>query len=241
MGATAWARSAVVAVALATLVAAALAHSASAAPLSIPPILNETTTTFPVKGTVRAVVVRTDMGQILVRSGSPSAITFHETWNHTRPTLTRSLKDGVLTVRATCPDDPTSFNKCSDDLMIVVPSAVRVDGATDFGDVTTKGLRGAEKLASDFGDITASRVSASTISAVTDHGKVDLGLITAPKKASARSSFGDVSVRVPSGTYAVSVKTEYGETSVTGLRQSRDATRRIAASSSYGDVTVAGR
>ena len=192
---------------------------AAALTLQVPPILHETTTTFAAPGTIKAVVARADMGSITVVPGSTHAIKFHQTWNYAKPTLTRSLSNGVLTVIARCPRDPTSFNKCSDDLAITVPSAVSVDAVAGFGDVVTKNLVGSERLRSSFGDIVASHITASAISTATD--------------------FGDIAIKVPAGTYAVTAKADWGEVHVSpSVKQDSHASRKISADSNYGDVFV---
>ena len=211
------------------------------APIEIPPTLNDETRTIPLDGSIRSVVVRTDLGEIIVGSGSKHLIRVRETWNYSRPTVTHTLKNGVLTVQGECPNDPTSWNRCSTDLTVVVPSAVTVDAFSNFGDITTKALRGNEKLASDFGELRALGVSAATMTADTDYGEVVLDLVSAPTKASAISNFGDISVKVPAGTYAVDAKTDFGDVSVKGIDTDKDAPRRITGHSDYGDVAVARR
>jgi hypothetical protein len=206
--------------------------------IMIPPILNEQTRTIGLSGTIRSVIVRSDFGEITLAPGSTHFIHVHETWNYARPTLTHTLRNGVLSVRASCPNDPTSFNKCSNDLTLVVPKAVTVDAFSNFGDVTTKALKGNEKLGTDFGDIRATGVSVGTISAVTSYGKVSFALASPPKVASGRSSFGDIAIKVPAGTYDVDASTDWGDVTVKGITRSDDATRRITASTSYGDIAV---
>jgi hypothetical protein len=181
------------------------------------------------------------MGEIVVGSGTTHEVRIHETWNYARPTVAYSLRNGLLTVRASCPDDMTSFNKCSSDLTIVVPSAVSVDALSAFGDITTKSLVGAEKLSTDFGDIFASKVSASSIGALTDYGTVRLDMLSAPVNASGHSSFGDVSMKVPGGVYDVSADTDFGDVSVKGITRDDDASRRLRATSNYGDISIARR
>jgi hypothetical protein len=205
-----------------------------------PPILNEQTRTIPLTGTIRSVVVRSDMGEIALAPGSKHLIRVHETWNYARPTVTHTLKNGVLTVRATCPNDQTSFNKCSNDLALVVPKAVSVNAVSDFGDVVTKGLRGNEKLVTDFGDVRAIGVSADSISADTNYGTVALTLASAPKKVVGLSDFGNIGIKVPSGAYAVDAKSGWGDINVKGITRSGSAARRITARTSYGDVFIAG-
>ena len=107
--------------------------------------------------------------------------------------------------------------------------------------MTTKGLRGNEKLRSDFGHVAASGVSARSIAARTDYGDVVLDLVSAPTNATGRSSFGDISVKVPAGVYAVSAKTDWGDVSVSGITDDDNAPRHITANSSYGDVAVVRR
>lgn len=217
------------------------ATSAWAINLQVPPTLNERDRTIPISGTVRSVIVRTDIGRIVVGSGSKHQIRVHETWNFARAEVTSSLKDGVLTVRGDCPNDATSWNKCSTDLTIVVPSSVVVDAFSNFGDITTKGLRGNEKLVTNFGDVRTIAVTASNVSAVTDYGEVLVDLVTAPMKATARSNFGDVSLKVPAGTYAIDADTQFGDVTVTGVKDDGDAPRRITGTSEYGDVAIASR
>jgi hypothetical protein len=225
----------------ATLLCALSATQASALTIEFPPTLNEVTREIALSGTIRSVIVRTDMGHIVVAPASSHKIRIHETWNYARSTVTHSLASGVLTVIANCPRDNLNFNKCSDDLTLFVPSAVTVDAKSRFGDVVTKSLKGAEKLSTDFGDIVASKLSASSISASTDYGRVVFDLVSAPTKAFGSSNFGDVSMKVPAGVYDVTADTDFGDVSVKGITRDGDATRQLTATSNYGDISISRR
>jgi hypothetical protein len=234
--------------ALSVAVVATLLHAfafisapASALTFEFPPTLNEVTREIGLSGTIRSVVVRTDMGHIVVAPSSTHKIRIHETWNYARSTVTHSLRAGVLTVIADCPRDNINFNKCSDDLTLFVPSAVTVDAKSQFGDVVTKSLKGAEKLATNFGDIVASKLSASSVSGTTDYGSVVFDLVSAPTKATGESNFGDVSMKVPAGVYDVTAATDFGDVSVKGITRDDDASRHLTATSDYGDVAISRR
>lgn len=244
-------------------VALALGVSAPAAALTIGALHHETVRAT-LSGTVTRVVASDDVGDITVVPGSVTRVVAVEQYNFTAPTVTDTLREGVLRIVASCPSTAgpvdVGLNDCASDLVITVPRAVAVDAVSDVGDVRTQGLRGPERLRSSAGDVIAEAVAARTLKATTDSGDVrlvgvrsrvltlrssagdiDADLAAAPDRIVASTTEGDVKVTLPSGTYAVELHTDYGTSHVQGITEQSDAPHMVSARTSDGDIRIVGR
>ncbi|HVX68555.1 MAG TPA: DUF4097 family beta strand repeat-containing protein [Mycobacteriales bacterium] len=198
---------------------------ASAAPANaIGPVHHQTQRAV-VVGNVTALVIRGEVGNITVVPGPVTRITAREQYNLEAPRLAHSLDDGVLRVSAPCPR-PTGIielglNDCAVDLLITVHRAVTVDASNSVGDIRARGLRGAETLRTDVGDIVIDDVRAPHLRAVSDTG--------------------DISMSVAAGTYAVDVHSDVGDTRVRGISVASDAPRTLSARTDTGDIRITGR
>ena len=89
--------------ALAAVAAAGAAVVMGAAPASALGPLHHQTVRLHVTGKVVALSIRGEVGDIRIVAGTSTRVVAKESWNLTAPTLTHSLKDGVLRVAAPCP------------------------------------------------------------------------------------------------------------------------------------------
>jgi DUF4097 and DUF4098 domain-containing protein YvlB len=209
-------------------------------------------------------VARNGVGDVKIVPGAEARIVAVEQYNFTAPTVTHSLRNGLLRVAASCPS-PTGpvnvgLNDCAVDLTVTVPSATTVDAVSEVGDIDVRDLTGAETLRSSDGDIVVQRVVAPVFRASSDTGELRLvgvksrsltlhssdgdinaALAAAPHVLSASTDTGDVNLTVPSGTYAVDTHSDDGTTHIRGITQHSDAPRTISARTSDGDITVVGR
>src|SRR3954454_1224234 len=106
--------------------------------------MHEVSSTTAVHGVVRALDLADDFGNVVVKAGTRLSVAAHEQWNYEQPTLTMTVKNQVLSVRATCPNlvsgpyvymgDP-GVNDCAIDLTVVVPSVTAVTVELDGGSV----------------------------------------------------------------------------------------------------------
>lgn len=180
------------------------------------------TETGTVTESVRRVVVDADAGDVkLVAGGDRVRIHQRRRYVVRAPKVTQRVRDGVLTLRGSCP--PTGVLHCSTDFTVDLPRGVAAEVHTDVGDVVAEALEAPEiRVTANVGDVL-----------------LDLGRSAA--LVDARSDVGDVEVAVPSGTYRIDVGTDVGDRQIGGLVVDARSPRTIRAGSDVGDVTVRGR
>lgn len=163
-------------------------------------------------GAVRQVVVDLDAGSVVLRRARSSVVDATSTWFMTKPSVTVSLRDGVLRVEGRCPDFWTGLgvhvgdplHSCRTDLVVSLASLPRtVTAATGVGDVSVTGVRGPLSLSTVYGDV-AARDVAGPVRVAAD-GDVDLMDVRAD------------GLKVSSGT---------GDTRFTRVRSSRPVVSR---------------
>ncbi|MFF1919936.1 DUF4097 family beta strand repeat-containing protein [Streptomyces sp. NPDC058221] len=110
---------------------------------------------------------------------------------------------------------------------------------SDNGKVTVRDSSGSLKLESDNGAIDAQGISGSSVTAQSDNGSVRLGFTAVPTLVDTVSDNGEVDIELPGGStsYAVSTRTDNGNTSV-DVPRSGDSPHVVKARSSNGEVTV---
>jgi hypothetical protein len=138
------ARQAVVGGAVAVLAGGSLAFAAPRGPS-----LNESDATVRVPSTIRAVVVDVDSGNVTVAAGTPRG-SVHKRWDVEEPTVTTTVKNGVLRVVGRCSENQVvvastvyvgmPLRPCSVDVVLAVPRDVSVEIEGDALSVT--GTRG---------------------------------------------------------------------------------------------------
>jgi hypothetical protein len=141
-------------------------------------------------------------------------------WSFTKPSVERTLRDGVLTVTGHC-NGAFFLGRCSTNVQIVLPAGVPVKVRSHVGDVTGRGL------------------ATPAIDAQTNVGDVHLAL-TRPASLRVNANVGDVRVDVPRGTYAVDANSDVGHTGVHGVVSDDRARLHIHANANVGDVAVHG-
>ena len=180
------------------------------------------TSTHVVKQPVRAIVIDVDVGDVrLVRGGSSVEVRETVEYALNKPTVERSVQDGVLTIKSEC--DGVWLFDCGTDLRVEVPAGVVLQVQTDVGNVKTVGL--------DSRDV---RVK-------TDVGDVDLDLTGDVDHVEARTDVGDIDVAVPDAAYSIDTSTDVGDEDVRGVVQDDRAARTIVAGTDVGDVDIHGR
>lgn len=158
-------------------------------------------------------------------------------------------------ISANCP--VWGFGECHSSVIVHVPTGTEVtvdatsgdivaegltagvDLQTSSGDIAVDGLSGDVSLCSASGDIVARGLHANLAKAKTASGDVDLRFATVPKGAEALTSSGDARILVPPGPESYNVLAESGSgDTVSGVRESDDATSFLRVETSSGDVTV---
>jgi hypothetical protein len=118
-------------------------------------------------GTVRSVVVQVDAGTVVLRHDRQALVETTSTWFMTKPEVSVSQRNGVLTVRSHCPEfakgpavhvgDP--LGSCRTDVVVTLAGWPRgATVSTGGGDIAVTGVRGPVRLWSGYGDVTARQV-----------------------------------------------------------------------------------
>lgn len=181
----------------------------------------------------------------------------HLTWGLKKPQIQQGFSGGALRLTGGC-GFWGSFGPegCEAEFEVRVPADLEIDVRGSSGDVSGRGLTGPVSLATSSGEIEATdlsgrlRINASSgdidvegyrgtdVDAETSSGEVAVRALAVPRRISAVTSSGDVSVIVPgSVAYDVETDTSSGDTSVE-VDQSRGSRHFVRAKTSSGDVSV---
>ena len=220
--------------------------------------LHEDTVTKSFPGPIHAVVVHGDEGAVSVVAGKATGLRAHEAWNFDQPTISATLRQGVLTIDTDCKERhqvagtvyADGFNECTVDLTVTVPATTDVSVKADYGTVSASGVSGALKLrassgsvlladvrhgtvdaSTGYGDVRAERVTAASVRLRSDGGSVTARAVRAADFA-AHSGYGTVTAEAVRATTA-EVTSDSGEVTLSGLRATQ-----LVARSGYGPVNV---
>lgn len=110
---------------------------------------------------------------------------------------------------------------------------------TNSGDIEVHDLGGTLRIESSSGSIDADGLNASTLTTKSSSGSAKVVFATAPQSVDAKSSSGDVTIRVPEGTetYKIETDTSSGDNEPE-IRQDPSATRTIKVKTSSGDIDL---
>jgi hypothetical protein len=146
---------------------------------------------------------------------------------------------------------------CKTTYVLTVPRDLKLTVESSSGDMTVSGIEGATELKSSSGDIEvhdvggpldlksnsgeleADGLSATSVTAHSSSGSTSLDFTEAPQTVEAKTSSGDVSIRLPSGAeaYKVDTDTSSGDESA-NVKIDPNASRTITAKTSSGDVSI---
>lgn len=155
---------------------------------------------------VGALTVAGGSSDVEIRGGgTPGSVVVHRhlSWGpgSGTPTPKESWDGSTLTIGAECGG---LLGWCSVDYVITVPDSTDVSVDVESGDITVGGGLGGVRLTAGSGDIDATSLRASRVTAETTSGDVDLALESAATPVDVRTGSGDATVRLPRGTtYAV--------------------------------------
>jgi hypothetical protein len=184
-------------------------------------------------GPIDEIVVRSDGGDLAFVAGRGRGVQVRETQHYVlrRPTLQRSVADGVLTLEIGC---RVSFVTCFGDLRVSVPAGATIRVDADSGDVAARGVDvAAARVRSDSGDIHLELAGRQhLVRAQTDSGDVDV-VARDVGRVDARSDSGDIVVTTR-GARDVTTQTDSGDVVVAASRRPR----RVRADTDSGDVRV---
>jgi hypothetical protein len=228
------ARAAIAAVAAIAAIALPLAASAALADPIYGYLHSEDSTSL-VRGHVTSVKVDGDVSNVTVVPGGVSKVAMHLKWNDNRPTVTVSVANGVLSVKARCAGGVLhgpyvyvgGVGDCVDDLQLTVPSPAGLNVLTGASIHVTQ-LTGTLDLRGSLVQVTKARVPYVHVAAT---GSVTLDTVTSPTIQVGNSN-GGIFAKDIAGR-SVGLTTSYGAVTVTGA-----TARTLSASSGQGEVSA---
>lgn len=194
-------------------------------------------------GDLDAISISTDNGQVDVIAGNVTAVEL-------RTVLVESDRgDAGYTVRredtgaterlvidGEC--DGGWLDRCSVGFRVVVPAEFDVDITTDNGRIDIDGIGGHLDVRTDNGAIDGDDLSAVTVFAETDNGRIELAFSDAPSEVDTQTDNGRIVVRVPDGeTYDVDATSDNGAVEI-DVADADDVDRRIRARSDNGAIDI---
>lgn len=199
--------------------------------------VEETTSSL---GRPQVVVVDSEVGRIEVErtTGEAQVTTRAEgTWGAPATSVER-LGDRVV-VTSRC-DGVRPFGDCRVVHELRVPDGVDLELRTSAGEIEVIGVDGDIRAESDVGEVDLTELRSERVIARTGAGQVTAEFTVPPQDVEARTDVGAVDVEVPAdGTsYAVDATVDVGEPTVE-VPVDSSSERRIVATASIGDVTVA--
>lgn len=211
------------------------------------------TDTTTLEGEVVRAVISVD-GSVELRAGPPGQVRVERrsTFGLSRPDITRTLEDGLLTVRVTCGDLP---GVCATHLDIDLPPEAevsvtgdrigvtglhgRVEATSDGGSVELVDLDGTIDVRAGGGAVTGEGLRSDQVRASVGAGALDLGFARAPSDVDASSGAGSVVIVVPPDgqVYRVEATAGAGSREIT-VATDPTSPRRIRAGTGAGSVVV---
>ena len=167
----------------------------------------------------------------------------------------REIVDGVLELRASCPNFGSDF--CGVEYRLEVPRHLDIVAHADNGPIEVTGMDGRLDLnaddgrieltrisgplvvSNDNGRITASQMTSPTVDAENDNGAIELEFLAPPMTVDASTDHGSVDVVVPDDgeVYAVEMDVDNGNTD-NSIPTDPDSPRRITLQTDNGDITA---
>jgi len=169
------------------------------------------------------------------------------------PTVTSTVKNGVLSVRGTCPK-PTVVT-CRIDVRVGVSPEMAIDVTTGSGDVRVENVAGAVKVRSaagavdivgltgtadlhtSAGPISGHGLAVTRLQAGTAAGAIGLAFAVAPDHVSASTGAGDVDIALPDDSYRVTTSAPAGRARVL-VPVEADSSRSVTVRTAAGRITV---
>jgi hypothetical protein len=193
---------------------------------------------------VRTLIVHTGAGDVSLTSapaGGRLTVSASETESLFRPKVRSRLSagGGTLALTAGC----AAQLGCSVHLDVSVPPDVAVQVNAGFGDIDATRLVSASsiQLGTTAGDIHATGLSAPDIRLTTGVGGLNAVVTEPPRRLTATTVAGGLTLTVPNVIYAVHASSGVGHVSDGGVQSNPASPRSIDARSSIGNVTITAR
>lgn len=198
------------------------------------------TSTYDVLGDLAGITLDLQDADVQIDGGSTAVqVRKVDRFAFGRPsTERRSVRAGVLTLVARCPDEV--LGGCRTSYRVTVPDNVPVTVRTSSGAVRLSGVRASVKVNTGSGSVSATRFCGHSLAAVSDSGTVTAAAECSVEQLMLRSRSGDVRAVVPAGRYRVDAESDSGTSRVRGVTDADDALFQVQALSTSGNVSVDG-
>ncbi|MFF4038456.1 DUF4097 family beta strand repeat-containing protein [Streptomyces sp. NPDC001816] len=176
-------------------------------------------------------------GSIEVVGGNGDTVKVTEKYEYSdgKPQTEHSAKSGELLLKNSgC---GSGADKCGVKYIVEVPASTSTHLTLGGGEITVRGLSGATYAKSEGGSVQVSESGAKAVTALVDGGDASASFSAVPDRVRVESGGGDVTVRLPQGTYDVDAKTEGGDRKVS-VKTGPDSPHKIKAHTDGGDVSV---
>ncbi len=185
---------------------------------------------------VRQVVITVDTGSVTL-FGAPAGARLQisrqaRSFPSTRGFHEKVSGDGVLTIDARCGGAPG----CRIDHVMRVPADVGVVVSLRDGDVELGNLEGPVQVDVGLGKVTGANLRSGEVDVRTEGGDIELLFTAAPRVLLANASAGDVSLRVPAGSYRCDL--DKAAAPEVGVTCDAAASASIAASTGVGKLRI---
>ncbi|MFF0738901.1 DUF4097 family beta strand repeat-containing protein [Streptomyces sp. NPDC004111] len=145
------------------------------------------------------------------------------------------FEGGVLTLSVNC--DGVSVN-CKATYTVKVPRKVAVTAEYGNSDVRLSNLGGtALHLEGRDGTVQGDGISATSVSAVTRNGDIDLDLTSVPARVDVQSQDGNVRLGLPASAYAVRTAAKKGDVTVDVANDSKSS-HSVNVRTRHGDIAI---
>jgi hypothetical protein len=187
--------------------------------------------------------VENDRGDTAVEAEGGATITVVATLREWSDKCELTFTPDGKTLKIVADNDSGFFSRqrCTADLKITAPAALRLDARSGSGDVTVAKLSGPLDIRVGSGDLKMRELATDAVDARVGSGDIEITFAAAPAKGdvSLQAGSGDVIVKLPAGTAVnAELKTGSGEVS-NELDNIRSAPFTVHARSGSGDLRVA--
>jgi hypothetical protein len=201
------------------------------------PGTHRSTAVYATSSPVSALVVMSQVGNVMVTGGSGSTASVLEvsTYSSKPPVTTATVSGGTLSVSYACPTELV----CAVVYDIQVPRTAAVRVTADAGKIVLSGLAGRVTAKADAGLITATGLTGSSVSLTTDVGAISADFAAAPATIAAVTRVGAITLRVPTAaSYTVTATASFGKATI-DIPQAPSAPHTITATTDVGAILVA--
>ncbi|MGF0174566.1 DUF4097 family beta strand repeat-containing protein [Streptomyces sp. Marseille-Q5077] len=192
---------------------------------------------YTVKEAVSALNVKSNGGLIELVASDRTTVQVTEKflYSGSKPKTRHAVSGSTLSLETGgCSEDSSP---CEVSYRIEVPRALTVTLNSEGGDAEVKGLAGKLTVDTEGGSATAEQLASTAVRISSGGGDADAAFTSAPDSADVRTDGGDLTVRLPGGSYAVDADGEGGEEKVT-VKTDPASSHKVIAKSGGGSVSV---